>query len=724
MNGGVIGDRGRTELSTAAYQEAFHGVAMRWPKFSRTVPCEIATGLPGVAPQFAPYWNGVFKFKTGTSTSAGANTLTVAPSPGWGVDTLTGRRVVITSGVGDGQIRYIASNTADTITVTEDWSTPPTASGFEVRGAWVVYWHGDSTDPSMIFTPIVPNTNGDNWYEFGGGVTPCTMLMQCLWEMYPNAPWFHFIKLAGAGPDTGIMNTAWLSYYMQEFACAQAAATQDGDVLDVQYIIIDSSLEDIVSGNVDYQTDLIALIANIRASFGPDPLIGIVSHHSEVYSTTSPSGATYARSVNKYVAATHDNVVVLDMQWAHPGAATAMVAFVPSDWKYYRLQDYVEAGVRWTAIWAAWSANEPTADPGTPLSVVAMVTDSQGSTIDPFHAVLSMQESIIGSSPGYIRAGEYIYNGQTYMVELYYAVTNSTTLPEVPATPGTMGPEVTMLKALHEHWTNGVLVFKFSKSGATISDEAWKAGAAGSYDPASNDLLPALEAAWNDCCASVIRDLGRRADCVGLLLMIGDNDCITDATAAAGATKLPVVLDALRDILTTRSDGPALGTVLMQIPKHVSTPGSPRGQSTHLVASARETMRAAALQLAEDDDRVRVIEWSPTLHEVERGASRIHYGAEAAYRIGYDASELLIELNDPAVLNTSTVAADEAVGESASAALTAAIDEAPDVASYTQPDGLSVTRRSVDDLLKLESARQTREARASGFRRSRVEFDA
>lgn len=84
--------------------------------------------------------------------------------------------------------------------------------------------------------------------------------------------------------------------------------------------------------------------------------------------------------------------------------------------------------------------------------------------------------------------------------------------------------------------------------------------------------------------------------------------------------------------------------------------------------------------------------------------------------------------------STST---DEDGGETAEAAAEGATAEAatltveelddilavsPDVASYTLPDGRSVTRRSIDELLKLERHLDARKARAAGLRRTRAYF--
>jgi len=69
---------------------------------------------------------------SGTASSGTANTLT-DNSKGWGIDFWEPGAVVIVSGTGGGQVRRVTSNTADTITVTNNWSiTPDNTSGYEV----------------------------------------------------------------------------------------------------------------------------------------------------------------------------------------------------------------------------------------------------------------------------------------------------------------------------------------------------------------------------------------------------------------------------------------------------------------------------------------------------------------------------------------------------------------------------------------------------------------
>jgi len=67
----------------------------------------------------------------GTSTSAGANTMTDSGAA-WETNRWAGGYVQVVSGTGAGQRRQIASNTGTQITVTRNWSTQPSASGYVI----------------------------------------------------------------------------------------------------------------------------------------------------------------------------------------------------------------------------------------------------------------------------------------------------------------------------------------------------------------------------------------------------------------------------------------------------------------------------------------------------------------------------------------------------------------------------------------------------------------
>jgi hypothetical protein len=59
------------------------------------------------------------------SVSSAGNTTVVQTGAGWTVNDYKGQYIWVYSGVGSGQVREIASNTSDTITVTRAWGTNP-----------------------------------------------------------------------------------------------------------------------------------------------------------------------------------------------------------------------------------------------------------------------------------------------------------------------------------------------------------------------------------------------------------------------------------------------------------------------------------------------------------------------------------------------------------------------------------------------------------------------
>lgn len=83
-----------------------------------------------------PSWidTGYRQFATGTATAGGANTLTNT-ARNWTTNQWTNSQVRIVSGVGAGQIRTIASNTATQLTVSANWATNPDATSvYSIEG--------------------------------------------------------------------------------------------------------------------------------------------------------------------------------------------------------------------------------------------------------------------------------------------------------------------------------------------------------------------------------------------------------------------------------------------------------------------------------------------------------------------------------------------------------------------------------------------------------------
>lgn len=77
---------------------------------------------------------------SGTVAAATTTTLQSSGTPGWTVNRFAGDYVVILSGKGAGQRRLIASNTADTLTITSAWNIIPSGTGAPDQSSFQVEW--------------------------------------------------------------------------------------------------------------------------------------------------------------------------------------------------------------------------------------------------------------------------------------------------------------------------------------------------------------------------------------------------------------------------------------------------------------------------------------------------------------------------------------------------------------------------------------------------------
>lgn len=81
----------------------------------------------------------VLRLSQGTATATGASTLTDS-GQAWTVNALQNSTIEIVDGVGAGQRRSIASNTATQVTVTEAWGTQPAGADYSIQWsdpAWI-----------------------------------------------------------------------------------------------------------------------------------------------------------------------------------------------------------------------------------------------------------------------------------------------------------------------------------------------------------------------------------------------------------------------------------------------------------------------------------------------------------------------------------------------------------------------------------------------------------
>lgn len=489
----------------------------------------------------------------------------------------------------------------------------------------------------------IAGANGDAWMEGGGGISPTTMLMQHLFDKYGNtAPGFKLGKSAFTGgfgsykPGGG----GWLAGIAMLNAMKAAVGS---DTLDIKVVIADASYRDLLSGNLNYKNDLQAFITGVRENISATCLIVIVNHHPDMFAPLLPPAQRTVRQFNLEIVAANHNVRLFDMAWASEWMPDALGDGAPSSVNtYYSTETYVQAGYRLGRFIDAWFAAAPVPGVGQGLATFVVIGDSQCVTagMNPLLVQLGAQQSLLGDPGGTDRVGQWIWNNQTRQVELYDIVANATNFGSVT---GNFGPESTLLKGTGTRFPDGRLVFKYGFGGVALTTEGKAAGATGAIEEGDGTIFEDIRDAWADCRSAVLRDVQRAADVCGILLCIGDNDTISDASAAAFPTELPRFIDDVRAVFGTRASGPPIPVVLLQPPPHADTA---EGGSILGPAGRRATIRAAVAAMATARPNVRVILNSgASRFELQRGEN-IHYGAEAVFNIGYDAASRFVDMID------------------------------------------------------------------------------
>ncbi len=128
---------GLTDFSSAAIKEPATGSTYTCNYVSDKTDAEYApaifTDMNKVVTSYGERRPQV-EFESGAVVTSATKTLT-ASAPGWTVDEWQGFYVRITAGLGKGQVRVVISNTADTLTVSRDWSdlqAPDATSTFSI----------------------------------------------------------------------------------------------------------------------------------------------------------------------------------------------------------------------------------------------------------------------------------------------------------------------------------------------------------------------------------------------------------------------------------------------------------------------------------------------------------------------------------------------------------------------------------------------------------------
>lgn len=662
--GGLIGAN-KPETGTPI----FWGIARLFPKLNRVVP----SGDDGVTGgTYSPYWDG----RAGTLyTAAGVTSTTITVSTAtWTTNQFAGKLIYIDAGTGAGQERTVVSNTADTITVSVAWTTNPTAAVFHVRTGKFVPFH--YMTPTALFPTVDPTSGGDNWGYGGGGISPCNLLMQQLAVLHGNAaPGFKLLKYGtdgGFGAGANPMRpgqAAWtnLKNYLADMAAAVAP-----DTLDVRAVIADFSTSDILGVNLAYSTHAQQFIDGVRDEIDADCAIVLVNQSREIAKTSLPAVANFVRGVNTQLATANDGVVLYDMNWGKFAPATVLApALEPTDPVYYDAETYIQAGLGLFNSIQAFYAEVPASTLGNAIAGFCMFGDSQMVTagMQSLHAVLSNQSSLIGPTGGTIMPGVYVWNNVSETIEPYDPTANASTYGSVTGgSNAAFGPEITLLKKAVAKYGQ-VVLFKHAEAGAPLTVESNLAGNGIGAFESGTPRWDDTETQFTKFRLACIRDLGKQVDMLGALVSLGENDLWNAANVTSFATKAPLFIDAVRDLVETRATGDPMPVVWMQGPPPAATTA---GGSVLGSQADRTAYRAAVVALESARERVTVLRnEGPETYELNR-EDQIHYGAEAVYAIGYNAW-----------------AAFEAMGESEGG--TATVDAPSETAAFTVEDGTGLT---------------------------------
>lgn len=520
-------------------------------------------------------------------------------------------------------------------------------------GAWTKY-HLSSAAHQL--TPIVAGANGDNWFipsiglpPSGGNFGSTSLLMQLLADKHPTAPYFKLFKYgvdAGFGGADGFKagGTAFVAAMAE---LDDAIAALGSDTPDFRGIVLDASVSDIQDENLTYYADLASAVGAVRSHIGDtagDVPVFLVNHAPEILqqskvitvgALTDVPVAQFVRGLNASAAATLTNLYLVDMNGAKFSAnSSATYAEDDPDPQWYSTEDVIQQGQKIYNALLAHEADAPSADPGSGIATYFLLGDSQcvGNLI-PLHAILGGQESILGASPGTVRTGQYIWNDVAKSIQLYDLTSNANTFGT--STNAYYGPEATFLRRLAEEHPDGVLVVKLGLSGCALTLEAVSAGAINAFEESAGTMWVALQTAWNQVKIDAITNLNRVPDARGVAVILGDNETLSNTSATAFATKLPIWIARLRATLKTRSDGESLKFALLPPPKHVDAGGT----SVLGLAAARSSVRATVEAAASSSTSV----VSDVDLELLRSDS-IHYAGEAQYEVGLRLAEGLISL--------------------------------------------------------------------------------
>lgn len=230
------------------------------------------------------------------------------------------------------------------------------------------------------------------------------------------------------------------------------------------------------------------------------------------------------------------------------------------------------------------------------------------------------------------------------------------------------------------------------------------------FRPGPTNGLYAIITRKLDAAKQLALDVGDTLNVVGILSNVGTNDAAWSSRASGYEEAMGHVIDRLRAYVFEHEMTEFARAEY--IPFGLTTVNSSLADRPY-----KDTVNEAMTALAAAKTAVFVVD--ATDFELMTGVESVHLSAAGQIAWGKAFYEGWFPVYKEFVDLAANPEVPDATGD---AALDEALADAPDVASYTTPDGLQVNRRSVDELIKLEQYQQQKANRARGLSRTRTRF--
>lgn len=694
----------------------------------RIVPDVPATLEPSGA--FRPWYDHNAGDVIHVVNSSTTTTITVSPSPGWTTNEWATRFVTVISpspfaGAGFWRRMQVSSNTADTLTFPATPTAAPAGALFFLGLGRMKDYHPAAgwLRPGELIGGNPSTRGGSSAQANGNGVGPDATLVRALAQgVYSAPPYFYCAKWGHVRPTSqqwgDAPNDTARPFLVDELARMDAAAAADGgNTIQWEVAVIDQSIIELEAWSLNptlalvYQTRLREMIAWLRSPAGldnPNLLIVLVNHRSDLMTTTAPNGARWIRAQHLAIARDTAGVGIVDMEGARPGDSDDTGA---AEIVVYAQQEYFALGLAIERKIQQLKLGIPDVVSGG-LPVYLMVGDSIAvGEIPQSWTENANSVSLSGPNVGNLLrpANQLIWNRGTGDAEVYNPHTNSNTSGSVNGA-AFAGPELSIMAELGARHPGGFLLIKRASYSSTLAADVtpynagtgnggrWIKGVGGEhYDELLQDFRAAVQ--------YVNELLDRQVDLRGAFVLLGHNDQTTAGGSNLFEAELAQFCQDLRDDFGTRTSGDEF-PIVWRLPMLDVAGANPVEMAN---------LRRALQDYAASQKRFRLVDVDGL--EVDRDDG-LHETPATAVETGRRMVAAMVAMDETSLCNATPIVPPSSPAPQAPSTTPEGLTEDDTVASYSTPE-LSVTRRSVDDLIKLERHRNSR-----GMpRRTRVRFD-